>query len=204
MKQSELFHPRVFDDRNWAEGYFRRNKFSIAKVGERLARLLKATGFSKGSILDVGCGFATVPIKFAQAFPEAQITGIELGEPLLEIGREQVKREGLEHQITLQKGDAMAVGFEDNSFDVVLNTFLLHIVEDPVLMLNEIQRVARPEGNIIITDLRRGFLAYMVKKFRTAHTLEEATGIISKSGLREGTMSKGPFWWDFTSLNHCV
>ncbi len=43
-----------------------------------------------------------------------------------------------------------------------------------------------------------------LKKFRTAHTLEEATAIIRKSGLREGSMSKGPFWWDFTSLDHRV
>ncbi len=204
MKQIDLFHPRIFDNQEWANGYYNRNKRNIKQVGKRFAKLLKTNGFVKGTILDVGCGFASVPIEIAKTFPEAKITGIDLGEPLLDIGRNLISNEGLDEQIVLLKGDAQNLQFENNTFDVVINTFLLHIVENPVLMLNEIERVTKPEGIILITDLRRGFLAYLIKKFRTAHTNEEASHSIKKSNIRKGALSSGLFWWDYISANNKV
>ena len=201
MKQISLFHPRVFNDREWAEGYYERNKKSIKKVGERLAGLLQTIGFREGSVLDVGCGFATVPIEIARKFADAQITGIDLGEPLLEIGRTLIKEEKLEEKITLLNGDAMNLQYETNSFDVVINSFMLHIVENPTQMLNEIERVTKPEGIILMTDLRRGILAYIIKKFRTAYTLDEASEIIKASKIRKGKLSTGLFWWDYIVEN---
>ncbi|MEA3445510.1 MAG: class I SAM-dependent methyltransferase [Bacteroidota bacterium] len=197
MKQKKLFHPRVFNETEWAEGYYKRNKKSIEKVGKRFAKLLKTIGFTSGSILDVGCGFVTVPIEIAKAFPDTKITGIDLSEPLLKIGHKLINDEGLGDRIILLKGDAQDLKFEKDSFDVVINTFLLHIVENPILMLNEIERVAKPDAIILITDLRRGFLAYLVPKFRTAYTAEEANIIIKKSKIRKGGSSKGLFWWDY-------
>ena len=199
MKQIDLSHPRVFHEEQWAEGYYQRNKSSIEKVGNRLAKCLKSNGFKNGKILDVGCGFASVPIEIAKQFPDTEIKGIDLGEPLLEIGRKLVKTNGLEDRIELSIGDAQSIQSEDNSFDLVINTFLLHIVEDPIQMLNEIERVAKPTGRVFITDLRRGFLANFAKKLRTAYTLNEASEIIKKSSIREGKYTKGPFWWDFST-----
>lgn len=197
MKQNDLFHPRIFNDQEWAEGYYKRNKGSIKKVGKRFAKLLKTIGFTHGTILDVGCGFASVPIEIAKTFPDAKITGIDLGEPLLDIGQTLISNEALEKQITILKGDAQNLQYENDTFDVVINTFLLHIVENPISMLNEIDRVAKPRAKILITDLRRGFLAYFIKKFRTAYTLKEATDIIKNSKIRKGRLSSGLFWWDY-------
>jgi ubiquinone/menaquinone biosynthesis C-methylase UbiE len=143
-----------------------------------------------------------VPIEIAKAFPNTKITGIDLGEPLLNIGRTLIEKEGLEKQIVLLNGDAQNLQYENNAYDVVINSFLLHIVENPIQMLNEINRVAKPEGVILITDLRRGFLAYFLKKFRTALTLEEASYIIKKSKIRKGKLSSGPFWWDYIVDNN--
>ncbi len=197
MKQIELFHPRIFDDKEWAEGYFKRNKKNIQKVGKRLVNHLKSVGFVNGTILDVGCGFAFVAIEIAKAFPHARIIGIDLAEPLLDIGLEYIAKENLEEQITLVKGDAESLNYENSSFDVVINSFLLHIVENPVRMLNQIERVTKPDGTILITDLRRGFLAYFIQKFRTSYTMEEASEIIKKSTIRKGELSSGFFWWDY-------
>lgn len=197
MKQNDLFHPRIFNDQEWAEGYYKRNKGSIKKVGKRFAKLLKTIGFTHGTILDVGCGFASVPIEIAKTFPDAKITGIDLGEPLLDIGQTLISNEALEKQITILKGDAQNLQYENDTFDVVINTFMLHIVENPISMLNEIDRVAKPRAKILITDLRRGFLAYFIKKFRTAYTLKEATDIIKNSKIRKGRLSSGLFWWDY-------
>ena len=197
MKRAELFHPRVFSDNEWAEGYYKRNAQNIKMVGKRLAKLLKDSGFSGGKVLDTGCGFAAVPIEIAKIIPGAEITGIDLGEPLLELGRRLIDKAGLKDRIKLFKGDVEELKYDRDSFDVVINTFMLHIVENPVIMLNEIERVARPYARIMITDLRRGFLALMIKKFKTSFTAEEAMNIINQSNLRKGKPSNGPFWWDY-------
>lgn len=197
MKKQELFHPRVFDDREWAEGYYKRNARNITMVGRRFAKLLLDNGFTGGTILDVGCGFAAVPIELARAFKNVEITGIDLGEPLLEIGMELIQEQGFAEKIKLQVGDAENLEFDNDSFDLVTNTFMLHVVEDPVKMLNETERVAKPDGKIMITDLNRNWLSLVMKKFRTAFTLDEALEIINKSKLRKGKPSTGPFWWDY-------
>ncbi len=197
MKKIELTHPRIFEDADWASGYYKRNKNSIQRMGARLAGVLKKMDFQGGKVLDAGCGFASIPIEIAKAFPEAEITGIDLADPLLEIGRHLLTDAGLSDRISLYKGDAQKMDFPDDSFDLVINTFLLHIVEEPVQMLSEIERVAKPDAIILITDLRRGFLANFVKKFRMSNTLDEAMEVIGQSQLRKGKPGKGLFWWDY-------
>lgn len=197
MKRAGLFHPRVFDDKTWADGYFKRNRWNITRVGKDFASMLVKNGFTEGRILDVGCGFAAVPIEIARMIPGVQITGIDLGMPLLDIGRNLIEEAGLTEQITLMKGDALAMDFEDNAFDLVINTFLVHIVEEPVRLLNEMERITAPGGKIMIRDLRRGFLAHFIHKFKTGFTQEEASEVFDRSGIRKGTFSNGPFWWDY-------
>lgn len=196
MRRKELFHPKVFSEEKWAESYFERNKKNIKLTGKRLVKILKEMNFSEGKVLDVGCGFAAVAIEIAKAFPHAEITGIDLSEPLLQKGKDFIEASSLSEQITLEKADVQAIPFEAESFDVVINTFLLHIVEDPIKMLNEIERVTATNGKILISDLNRNFLAYFVRKLKTAYTLYEAKEVINKSELRKGVFSTGLFWWD--------
>ena len=197
MKQAGLEHPRVFDDKEWAEGYYKRNKWSISRVGKDFSAILKKSGFTGGRILDVGCGFASVPVEIGKVFHNAEIIGIDLGIPLLEIGRRLVEKAGLGDRVQLMEGDALDISFENDSFDVVINTFLLHIIEYPEKMLNEIERVAKPEARVMIRDLRRGFLARIVSKFMKGYTAQEAAEILAGSEIRPGRLSNGPFWWDY-------
>ncbi|GBC61499.1 class I SAM-dependent methyltransferase [Desulfonema ishimotonii] len=197
MKQAELFHPRVFNDEKWAEGYYNRNAGNIRKTGARFASLLQNSGFKSGKILDVGCGFGAVAIELAKTFPDAEITGIDLGEPLLRLGESEARKAGVADRIHLLKGDVRKTEFPTDAYDVVTNTFMLHIVENPIAMLNEIERVTKPEGKIMITDLRRIWMGIFAKKLRTAFTLDEAMAVIRKSALRPGHESTGPFWWDY-------
>ncbi|WP_207682385.1 class I SAM-dependent methyltransferase [Desulfonema magnum] len=197
MEQADLFHPRVFSDQEWAESYYKRNAKNIERVGKRFARILKDSGFKSGKILDAGCGFGAVAIQLAKTFPDAEIIGTDLGEPLLNLAQSLTEQAGCADQITLVKGDVKELDFETDAFDVVVNTFMAHIVDDPVAMFNEIERLATPGGKIMITDLRRIWLGLFVRKLKTAFTLEEAMTVVGKSEIRSGEYSKGPFWWDY-------
>lgn len=197
MKRVELFHPRVFEDKEWAKGYYKRNAANIRRMGKRYVELLQKSGFTRGKVLDAGCGFGTIPVEIAKAFPDVEITAIDLGEPLLELGESQAREAGVDDRIAFQIGDVEKLDFPDDSFDLVINTFMLHIVENPVTMLNELERVSMADGRIMITDLRRILLGLFMKKFKTAFTMEEAAEIIGQSNLREGRSAKGFFWLDY-------
>jgi len=197
MKRANLFHPRIFSNQEWAEGYHKRNAKNIQRVGKRFVRLLNESGFEHGQVLDTGCGFGVVAIEIARNFPEVTITGLDLGRPLLRIGRGLAEKAGVADRIDLLEGDVEKLDYPDHSFDLVINTFMLHIVDNPITMLNEIERVVKPDGRIMITDLRRIWMGLFVKKLKTSFTMDEARDIFTKSAIRPGAFSTGPFWWDY-------
>lgn len=203
MRKDELFHPRVFEDEQWAAGYYKRNAKNIRRMGLRLCDVLEKSGFQEGKILDAGCGFGTIAIEIAGRFPKVEITGVDLSEPLLTIAENQVCEKNVDGRVRFLKEDVQDLTFDDDAFDVVISSFMLHIVENPVRMLNEVKRVAKPQARILITDLRRIWLGCLVKKIRTSYTLPEAVNVIEKSELQKGVPAKGPFWWDyFIGLNN--
>lgn len=197
MKRIELYHERVFNNADFAKGYHKRNAKSLASMGRQYVRVLKKSGFRAGKILDSGCGFGAVSMEIARAFPETEIIGIDLSETLLDMAREGAKTQGLEGQFKFLNGDVQKLIFDDNSFDLVINTFMIHIVEKPMDMLNEIERVATANARIMVSDLRRMWLGYLLKKFRAPFTLKEALEIIQQSKLRQGMGKNGLFWWDY-------
>ena len=197
MKPKKLYHPQVFDDKDWADRYYKRNKKNIEKTGQRLVKLLKENNFNGKKIFDAGCGFGSIAIEIAKAYPKTEIIGIDLAEPLIKIGQSLIIKEGLEKQITLKKGDVQKIDYPDNTFDLVINSYLLHIVENPVKMLNEIERITKPGGIIMITDLRKCWLKYFMKKFNVSYTIQEAEKIIAESNIRQSKVTKGFFWWDY-------
>ncbi len=198
MKRTELYHPRVFDSL-WAEKYYKNNFKNIQRAGKDIVKILKQYGFKSGKILDAGCGFGAIDIEIAKAFPKAEIVAVDLSEPLLEIARRDAEKNKTSDRITFQPGDVHNLSFDTASFDLVINTFLLHIVEHPIDMLNELDRVTKPNGHIIVLDLCRNWLAWIIKELRKSLTLTEACEIIKKSNIRQGKTSRGAYWWAWES-----
>jgi len=102
-------------------------------------------------VLDVATGTAGVAIEIARA-TNAEITGIDLSEPMLARGRERVHAAGLDDRVSLQAARAEALPFADGSFDAVSFTYLLRYVADPTATMRELSRVLRPGGAIASLD----------------------------------------------------
>ena len=102
-------------------------------------------------ILDVATGTAGVAIALAKA-TEAEIVGVDISEPMLEVGRKRVYDAGLDQQIHLRHAGAEQLPFEDASFDAVSFTYLLRYVADPQATLTELARVLRPSGGMASLD----------------------------------------------------
>ena len=194
-KKRPLIHPRVFDDEKWAESYAKRHAKMGKRIGAIYAKGMSERGFTSGRILDAGCGSGAILMELARTFPKAEAKGVDLSEFLLEYARKSAEEEGLSDRLSFQKADVESLPFENNFFDVVINANMLHIVENPVKMLNEIERVLNQKGELLLGDIRRSWIGYIMPIFKSAYTLEEGLEVLRQSNLRPWKPDKGFFWW---------
>ena len=162
-------------------------------------RLLERYIKKRDKIIDVGCGFGGINLVLGGSFTESEIIGIDLSEPLLEIARENIENTDLADRMKFEKADVQEIPYDENSFDVVINTNMVHLVDDPVKMLNEIERILVPGGYLFVADLRRSWLGIFEREIRSALTLDEARDLFKQSKLREGVLAKTSLWWRFES-----
>ena len=99
-------------------------------------------------ILEVGVGTGINTSLYPR---NCHITGIDLSSSLLEKARDRVRREGLRN-VRLMEMDAANLTFADDSFDIVYAPYLVSVVPDPVRVVQEMRRVCRPGGRIIILN----------------------------------------------------
>jgi demethylmenaquinone methyltransferase / 2-methoxy-6-polyprenyl-1,4-benzoquinol methylase len=107
------------------------------------------------NILDVATGTADMALMASEMLNPVQITGIDISEGMLEIGREKVKKTRKDGQIQLLTGDSETINFPDNSFDAVTVAFGVRNFEHLEKGLKEIYRVLQPNGQFIVLEFSR-------------------------------------------------
>ncbi len=103
-------------------------------------------------ILDLGCGTGSTTIRLKQAFPDAEVIGLDLSPYMLVMAQYKAKQAGLEIQWV--HGPAEQTGFAPNSFDLVTASLLFH--ETPAKIAQAIAqesfRLLQPGGQFLILD----------------------------------------------------
>lgn len=117
-------------------------------------KVAKALPIPVGSkVLDLCCGTGDWTIHHAQAVGSGgHVIGLDFSENMLAVAQTKVKTLQLEQQITLVQGDAMHTSYEDNTFDFVTIGFGLRNLPDKVAGLEEMYRVLKPGGKVIILE----------------------------------------------------
>ena len=106
-------------------------------------------------ILDVATGTADMAIMASAILNPERITGIDISEGMLEIGRKKIQKLGLQDKIELLKGDSETISFNDNSFDAVTVAFGVRNFEHLENGLKEIYRVLKPGGKLVVLEFSR-------------------------------------------------
>lgn len=107
-------------------------------------------------ILDVATGTADVAIQTARQVPTVEhITGMDLSEAMLEIGRQKIKRQSLHDRIVLEQGDSENLPYPDNSYDAVTVAFGVRNFEHLERGLAEMFRVLQPGGKLVVLEFSR-------------------------------------------------
>ena len=104
------------------------------------------------TILDVATGTADLAIQLAKDHPQAQVTGIDLSQTMLDIGQNKIDKLNLANQIHLTLADAQRLPFPDHHFDAVTVAFGVRNFENPQIGLQEMHRVVKPEGLVAILE----------------------------------------------------
>ncbi|RKT77565.1 methyltransferase family protein [Terracoccus luteus] len=102
------------------------------------------------SLLDVGCGPATLTADLATRVAPGRVTATETGPAPLGLARDELRRRGITADVVV--ADVHALDLPDDAFDVVHAHQVLQHVADPVQALREMARVCRPGGVVAARD----------------------------------------------------
>ncbi|WP_206524435.1 bifunctional demethylmenaquinone methyltransferase/2-methoxy-6-polyprenyl-1,4-benzoquinol methylase UbiE [Lujinxingia sediminis] len=157
---------------------------SLGQDGYWRNKAVKALQLPEGArFLDLATGTADLAIVSAKRHRDLKVVGLDPSAEMLANGRVKVSKANLDGRVELVLGDAQNLPFEDNSFDGVAISFGIRNVPDRRKALQEMNRVARPGGRVVILELsepRTGLLASPAR-FYIHHVVPRIGGLISGS-----------------------
>jgi len=122
--------------------------------------LIAGTGIAEGKcrVLDFGCGPGQIPIMLAKRWPLMRILGVDAGPNMIEQAGRDTTAAGVRVEYAVVRlgpqGDSR-LPYMEGEFDIVLCNSVLHHLDDPLGTLDELARLAKPEGAVLIRDLLR-------------------------------------------------
>ena len=102
-----------------------------------------------GVVLEVGIGTGLALEYYA---PDVRITGIDLSADMLREAEARARKKGLKNLAGLYEMDAREIAFPDASFDHVAAMHIMSVVPEPERVLDEMARVCRPGGSVLIAN----------------------------------------------------
>ena len=103
-------------------------------------------------LLDVAGGTGDISFRFLKRAGYGHATVCDLTEPMLIEGRKRAEADQMADQLNWVVGDAMALPFDDNTFDVYTISFGIRNVTRPQDALNEAYRVLKPGGRLMVLE----------------------------------------------------
>lgn len=146
------------------------------------------------SVVDLGCGPATVLQKLALKRPDLSLTGVDIDEAMLSIAKRRLP------QVRFLQGSIDAVPVDDKSADLVISSMVFHHLPREVKhgALREARRILKPEGLFLLCDFaapvnRRGtWLAGWFGKLESG-VARQAAGELLQVATSE-SMTLAPRW----------
>jgi len=150
----------MFDSIAWRYDFLNRLlSFGIDRIWRRKAVRKISESIKDPEIIDVATGTGDLAIEAVKQ-GAVKVTGIDISEKMLEIGRQKIAAGNHGNVIELIKCDSEDVCFEDNTFDAAMAAFGVRNFRDPVKGLSEMRRVVKHGGLVVILEFSKpdGFI----------------------------------------------
>ena len=201
----------------YVHGYGTREQQRLVEQAEHWRhRLIRdGTTLEPGTrLLEVGSGVGAVLAVLGQEYPGVRLYGVDIEPRQLEFARGHLERAGVD--ATLVEGDALALPFDDESFDHVWMMWVLEHIADPVTALREARRVLVPGGRITAievdystvraeptTPALEALFRAMVQGMAATGWSDAGTrlpGWLAAAGFRDVGEGERAFWWQAEDL----
>ncbi|MDR2846581.1 MAG: ubiquinone/menaquinone biosynthesis methyltransferase [Candidatus Methanoplasma sp.] len=159
----------------------------------------KAGDLSSKKCLDIGTGTGEIAFLLAtRAGTEGSVTGVDITPKMLELAEEKMKGRNLPKPVKFDVGDALALQYGNDSFDVVTSGYMLRNVTDIQKAVDEMYRVLRPGGRAVVAELCKPDNR-VVRFFYDAHLKHHVTKLGRKYDKGESIDGKQPAYDWLTS-----
>ena len=174
------------------------------KLEDEFAARALGLGIESGIVLDVGTRVGLVALKIVWQNENLVAMGLDSSGPLVERARETATAWELNERAVFQVGDPRNMRFKSGYFDLVVSDCSLHRFDNVVAVLQEVGRVLKPKGAILIRDYSRPNRLKMIGKIQqhtkrlgdamrshveqaiqSAYTHEEIRQAVTEAGLTD-------------------
>ena len=110
------------------------------------------------AVLEVAMGTGAQLVELARRNPSGSTVGVELADGMLAQARKRLAKAGVAQRVELVRASALELPFEDRSFDLVVNSYMLDLLprDDIPRALAEFRRVMRPGGRVVLSCMTPG------------------------------------------------
>jgi demethylmenaquinone methyltransferase/2-methoxy-6-polyprenyl-1,4-benzoquinol methylase len=172
----------MFDSIAWRYDFLNHFlSFGIDRLWRRKAVRIISRNYQSPEILDVATGTGDLAITAMKINP-SKITGIDISQNMLVIGKEKIRKKGYSDKIELISGDSENIPFGDDLFDVAMVAFGVRNFADPLKGLKEMRRVLHDNGMILVLEFSKpsGFLFRTIYHFYFRNILPFVGKLFSK------------------------
>lgn len=106
------------------------------------------------TILDVGAGSGYFSLAIAEKITTGKVICFDLSDEMLQHLKMAAAKKGLTNRIQIVKGEAGVIKIDNETVDLVVSNGVFHELAQPDKVLQEMVRVLRPDGWVIVTDFR--------------------------------------------------
>ena len=186
------------DSPNAVEAYDRASRLPQFRLIRRNFVKKIKNSIVKGSVTDIGCGPGYLLQTLAKELPDIKLVGVDISKEMIERAKANFDLQGLGGRAEFKEGSSEHLPFEDQSQDFIVSTGALHHFADPTLAFNEIYRVLKPGGQMLMFDFRRdaqwfffGFMRFVqnvalrIMGLNALRRVNEPTGSLLASYAKE-------------------
>jgi SAM-dependent methyltransferase len=160
----------------------------------------------KNNVLDAGCGAGRTTIAISKTSPEVNIVAFDrfdanyIEEGGVALLKSNLDLAGISSGVKIEKGDILAMQFENNSFDAAVSSYMFdHLGKNKLTALKETLRVLKPGGRFLLIIAVRGYSSFAIANVLSLAfaTRGDWKRLFSESGftlIDEGNLNFGAYF----------
>ncbi len=154
--EARYTHQEIVRKYNWIAPIY--DLFGVLVESKARQRAIELSEIQNGEkVLEVAFGTGLNLVEILKRNPDGWVDGIDISMKMVEKARKRILKTG-QQNFTLYLGDCRHLPFEDGTFDILMNQYLLDIlpVEDFIPILREFKRVIKEGGRIVLVNMTKG------------------------------------------------